>query len=152
MKKKVPLALSQRKLALDFSGRHTIRLNASAEIKNQETDPLCFLHIFPLSHWHTRRLNAILKYPEPVFGRVREGIQEQTRRVCDAASAIIAEARSIRKRSAGYAIRSKPGGFVTRQAPSLLKQGAYASAAQGMRCFSKASSRKYPVIPRLQFP
>ena len=29
--------------------------------------------------------------------------QEQTRRVCDAASAIIAEARSIRKRSAGYA-------------------------------------------------
>ena len=33
----------------------------------------------------------------------------------------------------GRKFRSKPGGFVTRQAPSLLKQGAYTSAAQGMQ-------------------
>ena len=59
--------------------------------------------------------------------------QEKTRRVCDAGTANLAKAGSIRKRSAGYAIRNKPGGLVTRGRPIWQKRGAYASEAQGMR-------------------
>ena len=66
--------------------------------------PPLFFIFHPLAHNPIRLVN---KYPEQVFGWVREEIQEQTRRVCDAASAIIAEARSIRKRSAGYAMLLK---------------------------------------------
>ena len=48
--------------------------------------------------------------------------QEQTRRVCDAVPAINANEESMRKRSAGYAIRKKPGGFVTRERSMLSEE------------------------------
>ena len=53
--------------------------------------------------------------------------------VCDAACVNTAGAKRMRKRSAGHAMRSKPGGFATREQPIQQKQGAYASKAQGMR-------------------
>ena len=49
----------------------------------------------------------------------------------------------IRKGSAGHASRSKPEGFVTRERPIWQKRGAYASAAQGMRCH-----RRNPAPPK----
>ena len=46
-----------------------------------------------------------MQSPETAFlGRVREGDQEQNRRVCDVASTNIASAESIPERSEGYAM------------------------------------------------
>ena len=92
-------------------------------------------HTFPMLHWHASRLESSIKIQYDFLGRGCGGnrSQEQTRRVCDAADANNADGGSIRKRSAGYAIRSKPGGFVTRLKPIMQMQRAYASVAQGMR-------------------
>ncbi|MBE5769888.1 MAG: hypothetical protein E7336_00800 [Clostridiales bacterium] len=59
MKKKIPLALSQRKLALDFSYPHESRLNASRA--EEKKVPLAFSRrklALDFSYPHESRLNA----------------------------------------------------------------------------------------------
>ena len=106
----------------------------------------------PLLHWHSSGLEPIINIQYDFLGRGCGGnhSQEQTRRVCDAGTANSAEAGSIRKQSAGYAmLRNKPGGFVTRQAPILQMQRAYPSAVKGMRCYDK---ERFPPQDPLSHP
>ena len=120
-------------------------------------------HTFPMLHWHASRLESSIKIQYDFLGRGCGGnrSQEQTRRVCDAADANNADGGSIRKRSAGYAIRSKPRGFVTRQRSSTQTKKACASSAQGMRCHFKEwfpphhlrpPPAIFPKLPKIAIP
>ena len=63
-------------------------------------------HTFPKLHWHPSRLESSIKIQYDFLGRGSGGnrSQEQTRRVCDAATVINANEESMRKQRAGHAM------------------------------------------------